>query len=497
MTFYFYDLETSGINPRAQRIMQFAGQRTDADLNPIGEPQNWLVKLTDEVLPDPDAVLITGITPQKTHEEGYTEAEFLQLFTKEVLQPDTVICGFNTIRFDDEFMRATLWRNFYDPYEWQWQDGRSRWDLLDVVRMVRALRPEGIEWPFEERLVDSGDHGKQETAGKKTVRVPTNRLELLTKANGLNHDNAHDALSDVHATIAVAKLLKEKQPQMFEYLLKMRDKKQVKTLVDLEDKRPFVYTSGRYESQYQKTTVAFPLTSGRYGNVIVYDLRYDPTPFLELSEKEIADKVYATWEQRKQEGFVKLPIKELQPNRAPAVAPLGVLTQNDGWNKVSLREADVQKHLKALLANAGFAERVRSVMERGREFGANEDPDFQLYDGFVGDQDKTKMRAVRAADEQGLADMNLDFSDQRLEQLLPRYKTRNFPRSITASEREAWEAYRTKRLVDGCSGQQSLAQFAKRLGELSKKSSQNEQIEFLLQELQLYAESIAPILELD
>ena len=475
MTFYFYDLETSGLNARAQRIMQFAGQRTDENFKPIGEPQNWTVKLSDEVLPDPDAILVTGITPQKTLEEGYTEAEFLRLLSEEVLQPDTVIVGFNSIRFDDEFMRATLWRNFYDPYEWQWQDGRSRWDLLDVVRMVRALRPEGIEWPTDER----GE--------------PTNRLELLTKANGLDHQNAHDALSDVYATIAVAKLLKEKQPQIFDYLLNMRDKKHVRELVNLEDKKPFVYTSGRYDSQYQKTTVAFPIAPGSNGNVLVYDLRYDPSDFVKLSEQELADKVFASWEQRKAESFVKLPVKILPYNKAPAVAPLGVLTQDDGWGKIQLSEAEIQKNLKMLLAYPDFAERLRSVFERKREYPVVNDPDFQIYDGFVGDNDKTRMRAVRAAGQNDLADLNLDFSDERLEKLLLRYKARNFPKSLTASERELWEDYRTKRIIEGSSGQLSLEKFAKRLAELAATRGGDDQVQFLLQELQLYAESIAPI----
>lgn len=477
MTFYFYDLETSGINPRAQRIMQFAGQRTDKNLKPIDEPQNWLIKLTDEILPDPDAVLITGITPQKSLEEGYTEAEFLKMFSQEVLQPDTVICGFNTIRFDDEFMRATLWRNFYDPYEWQWQDGRSRWDLLDAVRMVRALRPDGIKWPEDEK------------------GQPTNRLELLSQANGLDHSNAHDALSDVLATIELAKLLKEKQPQMFEYLLKMRDKKLIRELANLEDKKPFVYTSGRYESEHQKTTVAFPLTSGRNGNIVVYDLRYDPSEFVKLGEEEISSKVFASWEERRAEDFVKLPVKELQYNRAPAVAPLGVLTQDEGWERIHLTETDIQKNLKVILANPAFAERVRIVFEKSREYPATDDPDFQMYDGFIDDNDKTKMRAVRAADENSLADMNLDFSDGRLEKLLPRYKARNFPRSITSSEREIWEQYRTKRILNGCSGQLSLEQFAKRLSELAAAKASDDQAQYLLQELQLYAEGIAPIQE--
>ncbi len=149
-TFFFYDLETSGLNPREDRIMQFAGQRTTLDLEPIGEPVNVLVKMTDDALPSPAAINVTKITPQDTLRDGISEAEFCKYITEEIFVPNTIAVGYNTVRFDDEFMRAILWRNFYDAYEWEWKEGRSRWDILDVVRLTRALRPEGIEWPFTE-----------------------------------------------------------------------------------------------------------------------------------------------------------------------------------------------------------------------------------------------------------------------------------------------------------------------------------------------------------
>ena len=205
-TFFFYDLETSGLNAREDRIMQFAGQRTDLNLNKIGDPVNILVKMTDDTLPSPQAIMVTKITPQSTLADGLTEAEFCQYLTDEIFTENTCVVGYNSVRFDDEFMRHLFWRNFRDPYEWQWADGRSRWDLLDVVRLTRALRPEGINWP----VVD----------GKAT-----NRLELLTKENGISHEHAHDALSDVEALISVTKLIKEKQPQLYDYLYKIRGKR--------------------------------------------------------------------------------------------------------------------------------------------------------------------------------------------------------------------------------------------------------------------------------
>jgi len=417
-TFFFYDLETSGLSPRDDRIMQFAGLRTDMDLRPIGEPFNLLVRLNDDTLPSPDAVMVTGITPQSTLGDGLSEAEFAKLLIDEVFQADTISVGFNNVRFDDEFIRHLFWRTFRDPYEWCWRDGCSRWDLLDVIRMTRALRPGGIEWPVD-------DEGR-----------PSNRLELITKANGIDHGKAHDALSDVEALIDVARLLKKKQPDLFGYLLKMRDKKEVKKLVNLDDKRPFVYTSGRYDGRWGKTTVAFPLTAAPNANVLVYDLRHDPSVFVKLSEKELADRLFASWEERKAEDFVPVPVKTLQYNRCPAVAPVGVL-EGEGWQQVGLDLDAIDAHRKTLLEHPGFAERIRAVMERRPAFAKSDDAEAQLYDGFIDGPDKLRIETVRNADARQLADFHPQFDDDRLSDLLLRYKARNFPASMSDMARPA------------------------------------------------------------
>ena len=466
-TFFFYDLETSGLSGRDDRIMQFAGQRTDMDMNPVGDPYNLLVALNDDTLPSPDALMVTGISPQQTVADGYTEAQFTKILIEEIFTEDTIVVGFNNIRFDDEFIRHLFWRNFRDPYEWCWRDGRSRWDVLDVVRMTRALRPNGIKWPVD-------GEGRA-----------TNRLELLTKENGIDHFAAHDALSDVEALIAVSKLIKQKQPQLFDYLLKVRDKREVQKLVNMDDQQPFVYTSGRYQADYHKTTIAFPLTSGKNGNVIVYDLRYDPTPFIDLDSKQLAKKVYASWEERKAEDFVALPVKELQYNRAPAVAPLGVLEKDDGWARIQLDQATIEKHKKILLTAPHFAENVRSIFENKPEFKKSPDVEAQLYDGFLNDGDKVRTQAVAAADEKTLADFHPEFQDERLSDLLLHYKARSFPRSLSADEASSWEAWRVKRL------QSQLPGFMKSLERLSTQELSDNQ-QFVMQELQLWLESIAP-----
>ena len=437
-TFFFYDLETSGLNQRADRIMQFAGQRTTMELEPVGEPVNILVKMTPDALPNPGAIMVTKITPQKTLEEGVSEAEFCRTVMDEIFVPGTVALGYNTVRFDDEFMRAMLWRNFYDPYEWEWKDERSRWDMLDVVRLTRALRPEGINWPVRE-------DGK-----------PTNRLELLTKINGLEHAHAHDALSDVYATIAVARMIRDKQPKMFEYLFQMRNKNDVKKLINLEDKRPFVYASGRYSAEYNNSTVAIPLTSGRNGNILVYDLRYN---------LEDLEEFYPV-------------VKELCFNKCPAVAPMSVLDVNDGWAKIGLTREQVKENLRILMGHPEFAERMRSEYEKKPEFPPAVEPEAALYDGFLNDHDRIKVAAVRNADARTIADFHPEFDDERLPDLLLHYKGRNYPESLSEDESNKWEEYRRARLE---------AQAPKFLEELTKVYGRDE---FVGEELKLYFESL-------
>ncbi len=466
-TYFFYDLETSGFSARDDRIMQFAGQRTDTELRPIGEPVNVLVMLYDDILPSPDAIAITGITPQKTLAEGYHEKEFCEILMRDVFTPGTTVIGFNNVRFDDEFIRHTLWRNFYDPYEWSWADGRSRWDMLDVVRMTRALRPDGLQWPVDE-------------AGRAV-----NKLELLGRANNLTHTRAHDALSDVEVLIDLTRLIRAQQPKLFEYLYELRAKKRVEALVNLENPQPCIYTSGRYDPSYEKTTAVFPIApSTKPGSLLVYDLRHDPTPFLQATPQQLASILFADRDRRAQEGFVSLPVKELSYNRCPAVAPMGVL-DTAAQERLGLDLAAISRHRNILASNPTFGAAIREAFEMREPYAPSTDVEHQLYDGFASDHDKSRMSTVRAADADTLADFHPQFADERLTELLLRYKARQFPTSLTADERNLWETYRSSKL------QLALPKYLADLERLARSGADN--YLFLLQELQLWAESIMPI----
>ncbi len=477
-SFYFYDLETSGLDPRNDRIMQFAGQRTDLDFNPIGEPQNILVKLADDTLPNPGAIMVTGITPQSTLQDGMPEHEFCRYFTEEIATPHTTILGYNSVRFDDEFMRYTLWRNFYDPYEWQWQDGRTRWDLLDVVRMTRALRPEGIKWPVTE-----DGHS-------------TNRLELITKLNGIEHAHAHDALADVVALIEATKLIKTHQPQLFDFLYRLRDKREIANLINLEHPQPFVYASGRYSGQHEKTTVAYPVAPAENGAVYVFDLRYNAD---ELLAGEAAARAAGTYDEskpwREREPWERhyFPIiKKLQYNRCPAVAPLGVLEKEDGWEKIGLSREIIEQNLHSLHQHPELVKTALAADQRS--FPPSTEADSALYDGFLDRQDRILCAAVRNNDENDLADFHPHFADERLPELLLHYKARSYPTSLDAEEMTQWEAYRSARLAK--QSPRFLSELQRIAMQLAKNIPINgkdiNECQYLADELMLWYQSIAP-----
>lgn len=468
---YFYDLETSGINPREDRIMQFAGQRTDMSLKPVGDPHNILIKMNDDILPDPSAILITGITPQQVNSEGVSEIEFLQIFHSEIATPGTIFTGFNTIRFDDEFMRFLHFRNFYDPYEWQYTDGKSRWDLLDVVRMTRALRPDGIDWPVD-------DQGK-----------PTNRLELLTKANGLAHDNAHDALSDVMATIAISGLIKQKQPKLFDYLLNLRSKNAVSNLVESDE--PFVYCSGKYSNDYEKTTVAVSLAKHPQRQAsLVYDLRYDPSQFDSMSPDELVE--LWRWNPDRE---LNLPVKTLQYNRCPAIAPLSVLDVSS-----QARLGMDMENIKLNLERLKKSKLGQKILEATELIDKQKDADYRtknlpaearLYDGFICDVDRKSSKDLACLKAEDLAGYTPPFKDHRLRDIYPLYKARNYKKYLSDEERAIWEKHIQDKLLSG--GDKSrLANFITTIQGLLARQDVSARDSYLLEELQLYGQSIMP-----
>ncbi|MFD0738081.1 exodeoxyribonuclease I [Lysobacter koreensis] len=446
-SFLFYDLETFGADPRTTRIAQFAAIRTDADLNPVDEPISFFVRPADDLLPSPIATLITGITPQAARREGTTEAEAFARIFDEMARPETCSVGYNSLRFDDEFVRHGLFRNFYDAYEREWRGGNSRWDLLDVMRLAHALRPDGIAWPRREA------HGYASAAGAGRAGAAEDgatsfKLEHLAEANGVREGDAHEALSDVRALIGLARQLKAAQPKLWQYALKLRDKRFAATLLDTVAMTPALHVSQRFPASRLCAAPILPIARHPHidSRVLVFDLAQDPTALLHLEPGQIADRLY-TPAADLPEGEERVALKEVHLNKCPALIAWDHLRAAD-FARLAIDPLVVAERA-ARLRDAGpaLAEKVRRVFASERQ-RAPSDVDASLYDGFIGDGDKRLFNQVRSTDPGALGARVFGFRDPRLPELLFRYRARNWPDTLSISERARWDEYRRHRLRD-------------------------------------------------
>ncbi|MCO8162169.1 exodeoxyribonuclease I [Pseudomonas sp. 21LCFQ010] len=457
---FWHDYETTGINPRSDRPLQMAGIRTDAELNEIGAPVNLYCQPSDDILPHPAACLVTGITPQRLAEKGLCEADFMTRVHAELAQPGTCGAGYNTLRFDDEVTRYSLYRNFFDPYGREWQSGNSRWDLIDVVRAACALRPQGIVWPEEE--------------GRITLK-----LERLTAANGIEHGQAHDALSDVRATIALARLIRERQPKLYDYLFTLRSKQKVQEQIRLL--QPVVHISGRFSAARHYLGVVLPLAWHPHNRnaLIVCDLHLDHSPLLALDADTLRERLYKRREELAQ-GELPVPLKLVHINRCPVLAPLSVLREED-QQRLQLDMTLIRERATALVQEQELWQpRLQNLYGR-EEFTAQQDPEQQLYDGFIGDRDRRLCEQVREAEPQQLAQPVWPFDDTRLPELLFRYRARNFAETLNAQEQQRWLEFCRARLTRPEFGAPNTLQgFTKALIELSL-NARPEQLKVLSQ----------------
>ena len=442
-SFYWYDLETTGTNPKWDRIIQFAGVRTDTELNIVDDPKAFYVRLSDDVLPNPEASLVTGISPSTLQNEGVFEKAGLDAIFEELSVPGTCAVGYNNLRFDDEFLRYGFFRNFVEPYAREWKNGNSRFDVFELVRAAGALRREGINWP----LNDDG--------------TTSYRLEAITQLNNIDHGNAHDALSDVFATIGLARLIRREQPRLFDYYLSLRDKRRVKRLLEPFGQTPVMFVSGL--NSREKFNVAPVLAVGlnpfNSNSVIAVDLSIDIDPLLNATSEEIRLNLStATKEDR-------YPIRDIRLNKCPFVATKEVVTEKINhyleidWEQVENRRLKLQDDWFSETLLSAF-----SVYSPMRE----EDADASLYDGFISQRDAAKMETFNEAIKENRW-LDINFSESRLNTLASRLKARSLPHCMAELEQKKWGNFVKQKLTsDG--PWLGIDEYFEKIGELSKNA---------------------------
>ncbi|MET3433754.1 exodeoxyribonuclease-1 [Herbaspirillum seropedicae] len=471
-TFLWHDYETFGAVPRRDRPAQFAAVRTDAELNEIGAPIMIYCKPAPDYLPDPVSCLITGITPQHCLEHGLPEHEFAARIEQALGEPGTIGVGYNTIRFDDEVTRFMFWRNLIDPYAREWQNGCGRWDLLDVVRLTYALRPQGIQWP------------------KKDDGSISFKLEHLSKANGLVHEAAHDALSDVRATIALARLIRQNNPRLFDFALALYKKDKAAAEIGLPVPRPFLHASGMFPVAHGCLALMWPLGMHptNKNEVIAWDLRHDPSELATLDAATVRERLFSKRDQLP-EGVERLPVKSIHLNKSPMV--VGSLKTLSAERAAEL-DIDVEAALRHADKAAALPDLTRlwsEVYQRESEGPADVDED--LYGGFIGNGDRRQLNQLRALSPQALATASVAFDDARLNEILFRYRARSFPETLSPEEAQHWEEHRAARLFEGAGGARTIAQLFEQIDHLQEEAD-DERTQDILGALYDYAEMIAP-----
>lgn len=469
---YWHDYETFGIDPRYDRPSQFAGIRTDEELNIISDPLTLYCKPADDCLPDPGACLVTGITPQKALADGVDEAEFIAAIHHEFSVPGTCIAGYNNIRFDDEFTRNTLYRNFYNAYAHEWQHGNSRWDIIDTVRLTRALRPDGINWPEQD--------------GRPSIR-----LELLTKANNIQHEAAHDAMSDVYATIAVAKLIKEKQPRLYNYIYNLRKKTEVSKLINLRTREAILHVSSRYSAERGAIAMVMPICQHpvNKNGFIVYDLDVHPEDFFEADTEEMAARLY-TPAAELPEGIKRIPLKQIHINKCPVIVPLKTM-DSSAAQRLHIDVERCQQHRELILQHIEeFAAKTSAIFQHS-DFPEVSDPDGQLYSGgFFSRDDSQRIDTIRNTQASKLAELELNFDDKRLDEMLFRYRARNYPVTLSTEEHKRWHDYRHDKFNNPATSHRTMNQFLAEIEAIQQAPDTIGSQFVLLEDLLEYAKSI-------
>lgn len=465
-TFLFHDYETFGTSPALDRPAQFAALRTDADFTTIGEPEVFYCKPADDYLPQPEAVLITGITPQVARAKGENEAAFAKRIHDLFTVPNTCVVGYNNVRFDDEVTRNIFYRNFYDPYAWSWQNHSSRWDLLDVMRACYALRPEGINWPENEE------------------GLPSFRLEHLTKANGIEHSNAHDAMADVYATIAMAQLVKAKQPKLFAYLYSHRSKQKLATLIDVPQMKPLVHVSGMFGAARGNTSWVAPLAwhPENRNAVIMVDLAGDMSPLLELDADALRERLYTPKSELGDDAAV--PVKLVHLNKCPVLAQANTLRPEDA-ERLGIDRQRCLDNLQILRDYPQVREKVLAIFAEAEPFVPSENVDAQIYNGFFSDADRAAMKILLETEPRNLPALDITFADARIEKLLFNYRARNFPGTLDEEEQQRWLAHRREIFTP-----EFLQRYAEELQALFQQYDGDSEKQALLKALWQYAEEI-------
>lgn len=441
-TFLFHDYETFGIDPRRDRASQFASIRTDEDFNIVEEPIMIYTKMQEDTLPSPIACMVTKITPSEVNEKGISEIDFIKRINKEMSVPNTCSLGYNTIQFDDEVTRNTLYRNLLDPYEREYRNGCTRWDIIDLVRMTVALYPETLKLGVRDNK-------------------PSYRLEELSKVNGIIHEAAHDALSDVHATIGIAKIIKDKNPDLFNILYEKRNKTAIQNSIDTG--LPILIASSFFGLDKKYVDFIYPITMNPNNKNEYFCIKLSKTvdeisQLVNNSADFTKDLLYSSNDELLEKGIKRPGLHVLRVNKCPVLLTSDELkslfddeSRMELYKNLNLDMKQIIDSYKYVKENKANIRNILLKVYAPMEYDKLIDPDIRIYDGFADNKDKKMFYFFHQDLEKGGAIRHLDknFIDPRYPEMIFRIIARNRPdifEKLDQSYKDKWHKHCYERL---------------------------------------------------
>lgn len=482
--FIWHDYETSGINKALDRPVQFAAIKTDNYLKPTGEQWDFYCKLTNDIIPKASAMVLTRINPFYLEKEGLEEYEFAKKIFDIMIEPNTCSLGYNTIKFDDEVTRNLFYRNFFEIYDRENKNGNSRWDLIDLTRAFYAISPDGLKWP------------------KKDDGTPDFKLENLAKENDLIQEQAHNALSDVRATLNLAQILRKNNKDLFDYIYLMKSKENIIQLMDdnLKQYKLLGWVSSFVKANQGCLTFIQPfLKVKNFGEQYwCVDFTSSEEAFNELIQnpkKCLLNKF------KKQDDEISLggALCQIRPNKSPIIIHPSKLKKVD-WGRLGISGDEIKQRyakIQSFLKNEEWLKEINEAIYELPKIEPYIDVEQKIYQGnFLSYDDKRRCSLIRGKKEP-IDKMWPKFSDERMSELLFRYKNRH---SIETTEKEKadWKEWVKKKLIGTFDNSTekyshgSIGEFLTDWKEIFlKKETLDEKQEIILNDTIKYAKKIA------
>lgn len=447
--FAFYDFETTGTSPAFDQPLQFAAIRTDDDFNEI-ERVNIRCRLSRHILPAPWALAVTGISPEQLFDPNLPSwFEFSHQISALIARwAPATWTGYNSVTFDEEFMRQTFYQNLHpNIYQTQFHHN-NRLDLMKVIYAVWDRAPETLDWPRDDQ-------------GRISFK-----LDRLAPQNGFTTHNAHDALGDVEATIHLATLIRNRAPEVWAGCLRNRDKRAVADT--LQSGLPVRLIERFGAAPPRSFTGVYAGTSPQNGNVMGFlDLdASDATSLVDANDEALADAV---------SGTPKL-IRSVSINKMPNIFP------------ITNPKPDHLSEAKIVAAHAGFRERIgQAIANRFADFERPEEVERQMYDDFYSAEDKRVLAEFQASNWRHRADLVVQLKDHRLRQLGQRLIFWNAPALVSEHYAAAAEAAIRSRWFspDPDAPWMTFAEAEKQLAEIAERGAVSKAA--LVQMKQFYA----------